>query len=150
MITKKAFTLLELLVVLFLLSLALSLIGPKIATFKPLSSHDFSTQIFTLIKKGQRMAFLKNNYFLIIIDPKARKFSLVDKKLRFLEEVFIPEEIEIKGEGLFSLGEKKAILFLPGGFSSGGEIEILTPKEDIILRIARLQVYCQRRSSASP
>ena len=141
--SKKGFTLLELLVILLLFGLALSLVGPKIGRFIPESPKDFPSKVKTLLEKARLQAFQQEKYFLFVIDPEERKIFLAGEDLKPLANgISIPEEIEIKGEGLLKIENFRAILFGPGGFSSGGEIEIVLPEgKNVVFRIAKVQAY---------
>ena len=141
----RAYTLLELLVVLLLLSLAMALVGPRVASLKPLSPRDFSAQLADLLREGRELSLIRSAYFLVVIDPSQRRVYLADKDLKPLKDpLSIPEEVEIKGEGLLELGSLRGVLFFPGGFSSGGEIEIITPQRSELFRLARAQAYTVR------
>ena len=141
---RKGFTLLELLVVLLLLALSSALIGPRLGKFLPKSPKDFSQRMRLLMEKTRKEAILTGKMRLVAIDPLARKIYPADENLKPQgEEVSIPKNVEIKAEGLLDLGTIWAVVFLPDGLSSGGEVEIIfhdTGKR-YLLRLAMTQVY---------
>lgn len=147
---SKAFlpglTLLELLVVLWLLSMVLTLVAPKLRTFIPTRPEDFVSRMERLLKETRLKALTEGRSFLLMIDPQKRMIYLTDKELNILPDTQfkIPEQVEIKGEGLLRIDDRRAIMFLSDGFCSGGEIEIISPGNRVIFRIARFQAYVVR------
>jgi len=143
----KAFTLLELLVVLFLMALASSLAIPRLGSLLPQPPRDFPSRIKLFLETARQRAVLEGQAYLVVIDPEKRRFCLKKalssgKTFPQTEEaVPIPEEIEIRGKDLLSILKKeKGILFFPEGISSGGEIEFIfyDTGSRYLIRIARL------------
>jgi len=89
-------------------------------------SKNFIEALKELFEETREQALLKNDFFLVIIDPQIRAIYKSHKQIKPLGKILkIPEEIEIKGANLLSIKDKFAILFFPDGTSSGGEIEII-------------------------
>ncbi len=145
----KGLTLLELLVVLFLMSLTLALVGPKLGRFLPQPKGDFVTRTFQLLKEARYQAALKGAFRVIVISPEERTITLADAGLKPLEPpLSIPKDVEIKAEGLIREDNRFLITFFPGGLSSGGELELIFYQSGkrVLIRLARTQVYITKES----
>ncbi len=132
---RKAFTLLELLVVLFLISLTASLIIPKITRNFSLY-RNFATEFEELLIQARMKAIINNLSYFLIFDSENRRIfvssnlsalsSLNNSLIEDLKsQINVPEEFEIKAEHLINLDDYKLIFFLSSGLSSGGIVEII-------------------------
>ena len=142
---QKAFTLLELLVVLLLISLSLALIGPRLGGIRPSPKETFPEKLKDLLDHARTLSQTKKRNYLVIFEEETRrvilKEALPNKEGALLQELKVPEEVELKAEGLLDLEEAKGLIFLgPYGSSSGGEIEIVNHQEgkNYLLRVSSL------------
>jgi len=141
---KSAFTLLELLVVLLLMSLSLALVGPKLGRFLPGSPQNFAYKTRGLLEEARLRALSEGRSIIFVIDPSRRKLFLADEGLKpFAAGLFIPENIEIRGEDLVRLPSGRGVVFFPDGLSSGGVLEIIDQREGktYLLHLASYQSY---------
>ncbi|AEH45979.1 hypothetical protein Thein_2131 [Thermodesulfatator indicus DSM 15286] len=148
---RKGVTLLELLVVLFLISLLAGLIFPRVAALIP-KENTFLVEAANFIEGARALALAKHQTIILAFDPKKRLITLkalsgeteklLPKKLK------VPEEIEIKERGLIPLPQGKwGIIFWSNGASSGGEVEIINRLRNkrLICRLARSQFLVEVR-----
>jgi len=143
-ISRVGFTLLELLVVLFLISLSLTLVGPRVAKFKVLPAQDFPAHFRLLLDKAREKALITGRGQVVYFSSSQRHVYLANLSLSKISySLKIPKDIEIKARDLTPTPKGAAILFFPSGFSSGGEVEIVNHKEHIIIifKLARFQIY---------
>jgi len=141
----RAFTLFELLLVLFLISLASGLLIPRLGHFGLRDSQGFLEEAKDLLNRVRLYAQEKQKAVLVLVNPEQRKIMACEapvdlKKLACFQEISIPEEIEIKAEGLLVLEDFLGVLFLSDGSSSGGELEIINHRlgQRHLLRVLRL------------
>ncbi len=146
---KQAFTLLELIVVLLLISLLAGLIFPRLVSFIP-KEDIFLYQAANFIEGARIKALHQHQDILLVFDPQNRTLSLRlltkggQKKLQ--QSLVVPEEIEIKAHGLLALPENNwGILFLANGASTGGEVEIIdhANQRRLVCRLARSQFLAE-------
>ncbi len=138
------FTLFELLLVLFLMSLTLGLVIPRLKGFR-LPEETFPMKVKDLLEEARRLSHSRKKNFLVFINPQTRTFSLFEapfpSEVPPLKSLKVPERYEIKEEGLLPFETGKGLLFLaPDGFSSGGEIEIVDHENGkrFLLRVSSL------------
>jgi len=141
----KAFTLFELLLVLFLIGLASGLLIPRLGHFGLRDSQGFLGETKDLLNRMRLYAQEKQKVILVLIDSEQRKIMACEapvdpENLACFQEVSIPEEIEIKAEGLLVLEDFLGVLFFSDGSSSGGELEIINHRlgQRYLLRVLRL------------
>jgi len=146
----KAFTLLELLVVLLLIALTSSILLPKIRPFNP-SPSSLPDRLENFFSKARQRAYLRNENLLVIIDDKTRSFLLynlpINEKNKILDKVYIPKKFEIKVSEVFEISSSPAILFFSSGASSGGEIEIINREtaQRWLIRIPQSAFYIEKK-----
>lgn len=115
------FTLIELMVVMLILGLVATL-----STFlvirgvKERRPVEFQHKFITTLRTARLMAINQGEPVPFVIDAETRTFSAGDG-----DKVEIPEEAEIKGDGLLEGGEgESVILFYPDGSSSSAELTL--------------------------
>ncbi len=125
---KKAFTLFEILIVLFLISLTLSIVFPRLNTNFS-SPKNFLGDLEDLFYLARKKSIIENISLFLIIDPHNRKIFLSSVPVYNEDveiEISIPEEVEIKGERLLSFSNNyKGFFFWNSGLCSGGVLEII-------------------------
>lgn len=150
MIEKRAFTLFELLVVLFLMSLTFSLIIPRLDTFLRERREPFFQKLEDLLQAARQRAFIQGQVIYVVIDPETREVlattDLIQKEGTFrikhiYQKLTIPTEIEVKARALLRFDDLRGIIFFRDGTSSGGEIEIINHKiqHQYLIRIPKSQ-----------
>ncbi len=116
------FTLIELLVVMLILGLVASL--SAVLVIKGVRENrpvDFERRFVTTLRTARLMAINRGEPVPFVIDANTRTFRADDE-----EGTAIPEEAEIKGEGLLEGGEgESVILFYPDGSSSSAELTLI-------------------------
>ncbi|OAG28215.1 prepilin-type N-terminal cleavage/methylation domain-containing protein [Thermodesulfatator autotrophicus] len=148
---KQGVTLLELLVVLFLISLLAGLIFPRVASFIPRETT-FLVETANFIEGARAKALVEKRLIVLIFDQKNRFIYLQafnnNEEKTLPQKLKVPEEIEIKERGLMPLPEGNwGIMFWPDGASSGGEVEIINRLNGkrLICRLARSQFLAEVR-----
>ncbi len=126
----RAFTLLELLVVMLLMALAFGLLAPRLGRFASPRKATFPESVRMLLEHARTAALTRHEAQLVVIEPEERKFLWVKVPFdpdspQILESLSIPEEIEVKVARVIKVGDLPAVLFLVDGTSSGGEIELI-------------------------
>ncbi len=146
---KRGFTLLEILVVLLLISLIAGLVFPRVVTFLP-KEKTFLLQAAAFIENARTLALSRHQAVLLVFSPTDRSIKLValeaEKEKDLGKTLKVPEEIEIKADGLLSLPEGRwGVLFLANGASSGGEVEIIdhVRQSRLLCRLARSQFLAE-------
>jgi len=146
---KRAFTLLELIVVLVILGLILGLVFPRLSRFLP-HRPDFPQKALTFVQNIRLQALIKHQNILLIFSPEGRSLYAVSLEgERKWSGPSIPENFEIKARGLLKLeGEKEGLLFLANGASSGGEIELIDHQtgKRILWLIPKSQLFMEVRA----
>ncbi len=141
----RAFTLFELLLVLFLISLSLGLLLPRLGRLSPRGPQGFLEETSYLLNRARLQAQEKQRAVLVLINSEQRKIMACKapvnpEKWACFQEISIPEEVEIKAEGLLVWEDFPGVLFLPDGSSSGGELEIINHRlgQRYLFRVLRL------------
>ncbi len=142
---KKGFTLLELLVVILLIGLLATLVLPRIVAFLP-KGNVFLVEAANFIEGARARALMRHEAVMVVFDAKKRTLTLkglANGEMKDLGKgMSIPEEIEIKAEGLVELPDGCwGILFLANGASTGGSVEIIdrVAERRLTCRLARSQ-----------
>ncbi len=148
---RRGFTLLELMVVLFLVSLIAGLVFPRVVSFIP-KEETFLAQAAAFIENARTLALSKHEAMLLVFSPEDRTIKILavrDQQTRDLgKSLKVPAEIEIKADGLLALSQGRwGVLFLPNGASSGGEVEVIdrVHQRKILCRLARSQFLAEVR-----
>ncbi len=148
-LVKRAFTLLELIVVLVILGLILGLIFPRLSRFLP-RKPDFPQKSLAFVKNMRLQAYIKHQNILFILSPEERSLYAVSSgEEKKWSGPFIPENYEIKARGLLELeGGREGLLFLANGATSGGEIELIDHQtgKRILWLIPKCQLFMEVRS----
>jgi len=146
---KRAFTLLELIVVLVILGLILGLIFPRLSRFLP-QKPNFPQKVWIFVQNLRLQALIKHQNILLIFSPEERSlYAFSSEEEKRWSGLSIPENFEIKARGLLELeGDRKALLFLANGASSGGEIELVNHQtgKRILWLIPKCQLFMEVRS----
>jgi len=125
---KRAFTLLELLVVLFLIALASAMIFPRIGTFFHLPERSFPQKFSALLLRSQKLSLIEGKSNLLLFRPEEREIWLLIPpylQQRPFKRLKVPERFEVKGEDLIQIDHYQGIVFFGYGGSSGGVIELI-------------------------
>jgi len=147
----RGFTLLELLVVLLLMGLALGLLVPRLERALSPPARPFPEALADLLQRARKRALFTGQDLLLVIDPETRHVLLFEAPLastaRALEQLPIPEQYEVKQQGLAEVEGQVAVLFLADGTSSGGEIELVDREQARreLLRLPRALVWVERK-----
>ena len=126
----RAFTLIELLIVLLILSLVVFITAPNLARFvRPKESESFVVKLQNTLQYLNELAILKKRFYLFIfdIDDRSYYFRISEAgnpegrvRERYLRKVKLPEYIEIKRVFSQQGGEvyegRMIIPFTPRGF----------------------------------
>jgi len=126
----KAFTLLELLVVMLLMALAFGLLAPRLGHLVSSRETTFPEALRSLLQEARSAALTNHENYLVLIEAEERAFLLIKapfdpEEPEILERLAIPEEIEVKVARLIKIEDFQGVLFLADGTSSGGEIELI-------------------------
>ena len=123
--SKKGFTLIELIVVVFLIALSASIVFINVRMNKALNSEEiFLKKFIDSINEARINSIIKDKKEQIIIDGFKRMVKISNSK----KEIKIPESITISAEFIISKGDKHFINFYSDGSSSGAELEIIGKK----------------------
>jgi len=123
MLGYKGFTLIELIVVVFLIGIASSLIFLNVTINKKLNSDDeFLNKFLKLIEKVKIQSIVENKKKAIIINGDTREV-ISDKK-----KISIPEDITIIARKIYENNGKYEIIFYPDGSCSGADLDIISKK----------------------
>lgn len=115
-----AFTFVELLVVLLLVSLALALLAPKVVVgSRQMQERGFVVTVQTVLERARVRSMTSGQATTVWIDGKNRRImagsSVVD----------IPKNVDIYGQGLSEGQEGYSLNFFPDGSSSAAGLEIV-------------------------
>ncbi len=115
------FTLLELIVVLLLLSLALGMVAPRVSVgVKKLTERDFVINTIKLLNRARFRALSSGGESIFFIDG-ANRIMGIDSA----EKEKIPENIDIYSKGLQQIANNVyAIRFFPDGSATATHLEI--------------------------
>lgn len=124
----SGFTLLELIIVLFLITLILGLSAVMFANFLPSSRFDSTVRnISATIKYARSLAHINGEFQTVLIDLDAKTFGIEGKGSKE-----IPSDVNIKiidpFAGEIDEGEYRFILY-PGGGAEGGTVELWNAKK---------------------
>ena len=119
---ERGFTLIELLVVMLILGLVATLSGILVIRgVKENRPVDFERRFVRTLRMARLTAINRGEPVPFVIDANTRSFRIDDEK-----GVSIPEEAEIKGDGLLEGKEgESVILFYPDGSSSSAELTLV-------------------------
>ncbi len=115
------FTLLELIVVLLLVSLALGIVAPRISVgTRKLSDYEFVMDVVKLLNRARLKAISRGSESIFFIDGANRKLgvdNIIDKK--------IPKNVDIYSKGLEQLPNGSfGVRFFPDGSATSTHLEI--------------------------
>jgi general secretion pathway protein H len=142
---QRGFTLLELLVVLVIASLAISLVGPGFQRFLPgLTLEAESRKLTALLRHARSQAILTGTEVSISRDAEGRGL-----RLSYREQPYtLPEHLELELKEGPVQGEKAPgaaqILFYPSGDSSGGSLSLTMEKRNEVISVDWLSGRVQR------
>jgi general secretion pathway protein H len=125
---NTGFTLLELIIVLFLITLILGLSAVMFANFLPSSRFDSTVRnISATIKYARSLAHINGEFQTVLIDLDAKTFGIEGRGSKD-----IPSDVNIKiidpFAGEVEEGEYRFILY-PGGGVEGGTVELWNAKK---------------------
>ncbi len=120
-VRSHGFTLLELIVVLLLVSLALGILAPRIYVgTRKLSDYEFVMNVVKLLNRARLRAMSTSSESVFFIDGANRKLgvdSVINRK--------IPENVDIYSDGLEQLPDGSfGVRFFPDGSASATQMEI--------------------------
>lgn len=118
--SEKAFTLVELTVVLLIVSLALALIVPRVVVgSRQMQERGFVISFQSLLEKARAKAMVSGRPTSVWIDSERRKITFGSYELS------VPEEVDIYGENLSKSERGYYLKFFPDGSSSGRKLQII-------------------------
>ncbi|MEL7111181.1 MAG: type II secretion system protein [Pseudomonadota bacterium] len=121
---QRGFSLLELLVVMFILALAVSVAAPRLSSAIERTGEDRLVQKFQLLlSDARRQARRQNSETAVYLDVQSGAFGLLpDREVGQFDEAW---ELSATGARSEMLNDETVVFrFWPNGSSSGGEIEI--------------------------
>lgn len=117
MSSYKGFTLIELVVTLFLIALISSVVLLSVAgRFFVSDESRFLQNTFLLVKEARGKAIREYEKVNVCVIPSERKIAYDNKS------VSIPENITVREVDLVNINDKYCYVFLGNGSSSGGEL----------------------------
>ena len=142
---QRGFTLLELLVVLVIASLAISLVGPGYQRLLPgLTLEAESRKIMALMRHARSQAILTGTLVSISQDAESRGLRLSYRKQPYT----LPENLTLALKEGPAQGERAPgaaqILFYPRGDSSGGSLSLTMGKRNEVISVDWLSGRVQR------
>ena len=115
----RAFTLIELIVVMFIIAVSSAVIFINVRTNSNLTNKKFIAYFVRILEKARTNSIVNDSITIVVINPEKR-LIYIDKskkdKLKIPESVTITEEYIIEKEGLFY------IYFFHNGSSSGADL----------------------------
>lgn len=126
---RRGFTFLELLVVTFLMALAAAIIVPRVVSLVE-RRETFEDQLRRFLLSAKVRSVARHENLLLVVDPAERALLLFRAgdfpESEPLSKLSVPEEVEVKEEGVLDLGEGRVgVVFFAEGYSSGGELEFV-------------------------
>ena len=143
---QRGFTLLELLVVLVIASLAISLVGPGYQRLLPgLTLEAESRKIMAMLRHARSQAIFTGTEVSISLDAGGRDLRLSYRKQPYT----LPERLTLELEEGPAQGERSTpgaaqILFYPRGDSSGGNLRLKMDARDEVISVDWLSGRIQR------
>ncbi len=120
-ISKTGFTLIELIVVLFLIALATSIVFLNVKINKSLNSEEiFFKNFIELINKARVNSIVEEKNIQILINGNSRTVKILGEK----KTLKIPTSITISAEKIISDGDNHIINFYSDGSSSGAILNV--------------------------
>jgi len=125
---QRGFTLLELIVVLFLIGLILALVAPRINTgLATITLKSSARRIVSRLAYARYQAIVKRVPYQVIFDQERESYYLQEGERSPSEEGTPPAE-EIKLPAGLRWREGTSVIFYPNGSSSGGKIVLLNDR----------------------
>ena len=131
--SKKGFTLIELIVVVFLIALSASLVFINVRINRSLNSDElFLNKFIEMLNEARINSIVENRNKVVIIDGDKRVIKIENSK----KKLKIPQSITISAQKIISEDNLHKIIFFSDGSSSGAELEILGKnfKKDVIIQ----------------
>ena len=117
---NKGFTLLELIIVIFIAGISVAIVAVSIGRIhEKRLFNEASKKVFITLKHARETAILEKTPVAFKIDEEAGSFWMEKNNAVYGKMQNMPERITLKGE---------AIIFFPKGNSSGGRIKITYEK----------------------
>ncbi|MEJ5301347.1 MAG: type II secretion system protein [Thermodesulforhabdaceae bacterium] len=117
---QKAFTFVELIVVLLIISLAIAIVAPKIVVgSRQMQEREFVITVQSLLERARTRAMVSGYPTVIWLDGENRQLILKP------ELVEIPRNVDIYGQGLTETGDGYYLTFFPDGTSSAHKLEVV-------------------------
>lgn len=118
---NKGFTLLELIVVIFIVGVSMSIVVVSISkTYKKTVFRETSKRVFVTLKRAREIALLEKAPVTFKVDVETNSFWIEKNGVIYDRAQDIPQHIRISGE---------PIIFFPKGNSSGGLVKIEDERE---------------------
>lgn len=143
---QRGFTLLELLVVLVIASLAISLVGPGYQRLLPgLTLEAESRKMMALLRHARSQAIFTGTEVSVSLDAEGRGLRLSYRKQPYT----LPEYLTLELEEGPAQGERRTpgaaqILFYPRGDSSGGSLNLKMEARNEVISVDWLSGRIQR------
>jgi len=130
---RKGFSLIELLLVLFIIGLAVALTAPAINTgLNRLKVKGAAKYLATTLKYARNQAISEKTRYYVRVNPLANKVTLMHDDTKVEKELKVSEDIvkivQVIGDKKIEPSESITIVFYPRGNSSGGILEIWDQK----------------------
>jgi general secretion pathway protein H len=117
---QKAFTFVELLVVLFIVSLGLAIVAPRIVVGgRQMQEKGFVVTVQSSLERARTRAMISGRSEMVRLDGENRQLVLDT------ETVEIPKNVDIYGQGLTESQNGYYLTFFPDGTSSASRLEIV-------------------------
>lgn len=118
--TISGFTLLEIIIVIFLMGIATSMVFINIGKeHKEKENKDFIKQVVSLCKKARLRAVNHGKKAVFQISSLKRECNIEDEETK----ISIPEDLLVEGEGVVMIEDGVyGFIFYPDGSTSGGEL----------------------------
>jgi prepilin-type N-terminal cleavage/methylation domain-containing protein len=122
---KRAFTLIELIVVLFIIGISSSIVFLNVSRNQNIKGKKFTAYFVRLLQKARVESIINDKTTVLIINPEKRLISVNNSKK---DSVSIPVDITITAEKIIEKDGKSYIYFFSNGSSSGMNINIYSNK----------------------
>lgn len=128
----RGFSLLEMMVVIFIISLVMSVVIPRITSFKFNSLTDIARDISQDLRKARSLASSQKKISAFYIDLENKKYGLDGQMNRD-----IPAHIRLSSTSSKSLvdGKVAGFIFFPDSSSSGGTLTVHEGSDSITISI---------------